>query len=256
MDLMFLLDYVLLMTCACAVSSRQYCSGSRKWSGFKEMFRKTYSSKQMQIRGTTSQRRQDTPFEWKEANIIPLFKKGDEQELANLVERLEKTSTSYRMEISAEKTKLMTNNTQGITTEVKVNGQRLETVTSFRCQMWKIAERRVTRHNLLFKWGIFTYTSGTNEYADLTSVEYKKYMLGLKVPKNTIRCRHPCTRASRMSYRVAVFRLPASVDWRSRGYVTPVKNQVISCCACAHASVRALVYLCVSGVVDASVFGV
>ena len=56
----------------------------------------------------------------------------DEQELVNLVERLEKTSTSYGMEISAEKTKLMTNNTQGISTEVKVNGQRLQTVTSFR----------------------------------------------------------------------------------------------------------------------------
>ena len=57
---------------------------------------------------------------------------GDEQKLANLVGRLEKTFTSYGMEISAEKTKLMTNNTQGISTEVKVNGQRLETVKSFR----------------------------------------------------------------------------------------------------------------------------
>ena len=37
---------------------------------------------------------------------------GDEQELANLVERLEKTSTSYGMEIGAEKTTLMTNNTR------------------------------------------------------------------------------------------------------------------------------------------------
>ena len=36
------------------------------------------------------------------------------------------------MEISAEKTKLMTNNTSGISTEIKVNGQRLETVTSFK----------------------------------------------------------------------------------------------------------------------------
>ena len=57
---------------------------------------------------------------------------GDEQELVNLVERLEKTSTSYGIDISAEKTKLMTNNTQRISTEVKVNGQRLETVKSFR----------------------------------------------------------------------------------------------------------------------------
>ena len=36
------------------------------------------------------------------------------------------------MEISAEKTKLMTNNTSGINTEIKVNGQELETVTSFK----------------------------------------------------------------------------------------------------------------------------
>ena len=36
------------------------------------------------------------------------------------------------MKFSAEKTKLMTNNTSGINTEIKVNGQRLETVTSFK----------------------------------------------------------------------------------------------------------------------------
>ena len=47
---------------------------------------------------------------------------------AKLVERLDKASTAYGMEISAEKTKLMTNNTSGI----KVNGQKLETVTSFK----------------------------------------------------------------------------------------------------------------------------
>ena len=36
------------------------------------------------------------------------------------------------MEISAEKTKLMTNNTSGINTEIKINGQKLKTVTSFK----------------------------------------------------------------------------------------------------------------------------
>ena len=35
---------------------------------------------------------------------------GEEEELANLVERLDKTFTAYGMVISAEKTKLMTNN--------------------------------------------------------------------------------------------------------------------------------------------------
>ena len=56
----------------------------------------------------------------------------EEEELAKLVERLDKASTAYGMEISAEKTKLMTNNTSGINTEIKVNGQKLETVTSFK----------------------------------------------------------------------------------------------------------------------------
>ena len=36
------------------------------------------------------------------------------------------------MRISAEKSKLMTNNTSGISTEIKVNGQKLETVTSYK----------------------------------------------------------------------------------------------------------------------------
>ena len=57
---------------------------------------------------------------------------GEEEELANLVERLDKASTAYGMEISAEKTKLMTNNTSGINTEIKENVQKLETVTSFK----------------------------------------------------------------------------------------------------------------------------
>ena len=51
---------------------------------------------------------------------------GEEEELAKLVERLGKASTAYGMEISAAKTKLMTNNTSGINTEIKVNGQELE----------------------------------------------------------------------------------------------------------------------------------
>ena len=56
---------------------------------------------------------------------------GEEEELSKLVERLDKASTAYGTDISAEKTKLMTNNTSGINTEIKVNGQKLETITSF-----------------------------------------------------------------------------------------------------------------------------
>ena len=48
---------------------------------------------------------------------------GEDEEVAKLVERLDKASTAYSMEISAEKTKLMSKNTSGINTEIKVNGQ-------------------------------------------------------------------------------------------------------------------------------------
>ena len=46
--------------------------------------------------------------------------------MAKLVERLDKASTAYVTEIRAEKTKLMTNNTSGINTVRKVNGQKLQ----------------------------------------------------------------------------------------------------------------------------------
>ena len=54
----------------------------------------------------------------------------EEQELEALVESLDKTCTNYKMEISAEKTKLMTNSANGIQREVK--GQKLGTITSFK----------------------------------------------------------------------------------------------------------------------------
>ena len=39
---------------------------------------------------------------------------------------LEVYEEAYGMEISAEKTKLMTSNTSGINTEIKINGQKFE----------------------------------------------------------------------------------------------------------------------------------
>ena len=57
---------------------------------------------------------------------------GEEEEMALLFERLDKASTAYGMEISAEETKLMTNNTSGTSTEIKVNRKKLKTVTSLK----------------------------------------------------------------------------------------------------------------------------
>ena len=45
---------------------------------------------------------------------------------------MDKVSTTYGMEISAEKTKLMTNNIKGISLDVRIGGQKLEIVQSFK----------------------------------------------------------------------------------------------------------------------------
>ena len=73
---------------------------------------------------------------------------GEEEELTKLVERLDKASTDYSMEISSEKTRLMTNNTSGINTEIKVNGQKLETVTSFK-YLGSVVTDEGSRHDIL-----------------------------------------------------------------------------------------------------------
>ena len=59
----------------------------------------------------------------------------EEQELEALVKSLGKTFTRYKMYkmmVSAEKTKLMTNRANDIQREIKVKGQKLGTITNFK----------------------------------------------------------------------------------------------------------------------------
>ena len=51
----------------------------------------------------------------------------EEQGLEALVENLDETCTRYKLEISAEKTKLMTNSANSIQREIKVKGQKFGT---------------------------------------------------------------------------------------------------------------------------------
>ena len=56
---------------------------------------------------------------------------GREEELAVLVELHDKTSTAFGMQINAEKTKLMTNSTNGFSTDITVNGEKIDCVNRF-----------------------------------------------------------------------------------------------------------------------------
>ena len=57
---------------------------------------------------------------------------GQEQELVKLVHHLKEASTAYGMQISAEKTQLMTSTTNGISTGITIDNKKLETVRSFK----------------------------------------------------------------------------------------------------------------------------
>ena len=54
------------------------------------------------------------------------------------------------MEIRAEKTKLMTNNTSGINRKIKINRQRLETVTSFK-YLGSVINDETSKPEILFR---------------------------------------------------------------------------------------------------------
>ena len=55
---------------------------------------------------------------------------GKEEELTFLLGRLDKPSAPFGMEISAEKIKLITNITNGISIDIRVNGEKLDEVDS------------------------------------------------------------------------------------------------------------------------------
>ena len=64
---------------------------------------------------------------------------GQEQELVKLVNHLEEASTAYDMPISAEKTQLMTNNTNGISTDITIDNKKLETPVAL--NIWELLYR-------------------------------------------------------------------------------------------------------------------
>lgn len=57
---------------------------------------------------------------------------GSEEELLRLVDCLDRTSAAYEMEINADKTKLKTNKTNGIRSDIRVKGEKLKEANSFK----------------------------------------------------------------------------------------------------------------------------
>ena len=56
----------------------------------------------------------------------------EEEEAGVLVDRLDRTTTRYKMEIRQDKTKMMTNNPNGFQRKIRLKGQRLKEVENFK----------------------------------------------------------------------------------------------------------------------------
>ena len=84
--------------------------------------------------------------------------------------------------------------------------------------VWERNLRYIQKHNLEADLGKHTFRLGVNEYADLSNDEYRQQLLcrGLNTSRS----------AGALFLPPSNLALPASVDWRSKGYVTGVKNQV------------------------------
>jgi len=86
--------------------------------------------------------------------------------------------------------------------------------------IWEDNIEIIRKHNLEADLGLHTYTLGMNKYGDMTLKEFVKQMNGLDLSLN-LSFSGTCDKF----VAPANFKRPDTVDWRTQGYVTPIKDQ-------------------------------
>ncbi|CAG2111488.1 unnamed protein product [Medioppia subpectinata] len=90
-----------------------------------------------------------------------------------------------------------------------------------RRQIFEANYRLIVKHNSEANAGQHSYRLGVNQFADMTADEYKQMVNGFRAHS-----RPPVRSVNTRTIRsVMADNLPASVDWRDKGIVAPVKNQ-------------------------------
>ncbi|XP_033927014.1 cathepsin K isoform X2 [Melopsittacus undulatus] len=88
-----------------------------------------------------------------------------------------------------------------------------------RRQIWERNLKYINTHNLEHALGVHSFELAMNHLGDMTSEEVVRTMTGLKLPHNRPHGNETLYVPDWTE------RTPAAVDWRRKGYVTPVKNQ-------------------------------
>jgi cathepsin L len=83
--------------------------------------------------------------------------------------------------------------------------------------IWESNLNYIQRHNMEYDMGKHSYFLGMNKFGDLTHEEFKAMYLS-KTPKRP-------TNGTLFMTPLNVKDLPVAIDWRTQGYVTPVKDQ-------------------------------
>ncbi|XP_056274627.1 cathepsin La isoform X1 [Pseudoliparis swirei] len=88
----------------------------------------------------------------------------------------------------------------------------------WRRMVWEKNLKRIEMHNLEHSMGSHSYSLGMNHFGDMTNEEFRQLMNGYK---------HKAERkfTGSLFMEPNFLEAPRAVDWRDKGYVTPVKDQ-------------------------------